>query len=483
MRRNGSAEQHNSQQNQSQADSNCDEDSNSFIDSLFLSENNFGDTNHVSMSSPDETRNFDWSQQQQQPTTLQESLQQQQQDLMRQILWMEMLMQQSNANALALCPQSHEQECHITSHQTTLQPTYSIATTTTTTTGEDPEDAVLLTHHRPAAIISSPPQVLDEQRLACYTTESNLPLHCEDFITEEGTTPLTRLFATGDRKDPLAASSISPTNGKKRALMIPHLPLTTMSPSLVIATMGLPPVAKKQAREGQNHRHPFATAAAAAAGATIPLEQPQQVLDRLLQTNGLPTGYRFTAVEAKYDTLPTPLQLASYGTAVLKAVHMDDVATLDKLLKAGLSPNACNQFRDSVLDYVCKNAKADIFHCLVRNHAELRVCDGFGRTPLSYCAWSNVFCESIVKTILDVDPQQLFQEDKHRQTPMEVISSSASSDWIDFLTRHQDVYLQKLPKLQSLEHRVQLRDPLHALSIPVAQAVSSGRIAPNDIAR
>lgn len=246
------------------------------------------------------------------------------------------------------------------------------------------------------------------------------------------------------------------------------VPLTSMSPSLVISTLDFPNVTKKQAKKSEQRQ----------VGAVS--RTPQAVLHDILQSNGLPI-YRVSASEAKYDTLPSQLQLASYGIAVIKSMVASDVAALDALLKAGLSPNPCNQFRDSLLDYVCKTSNKAAFHCFQRNEADLRVCDAFGRTPLHYCAWSDTFEESIVRAILKKDPQQLYQEDKQGNTPLEFVSNSAAQDWSIFLLNEKEKLFRSLPALQNMEHRVQLLDPPNSLSVDSAKAVSSGRIAPQDV--
>lgn len=93
-------------------------------------------------------------------------------------------------------------------------------------------------------------------------------------------------------------------------------------------------------------------------------ESPQDVLERVLEARGYKYS-RIKADQANYDTVPSPLQLASFGNEVIKAIHASDVNRLSKLLSMGLSPNPCNQFRDSIVDLVCKRSDSAIFHCLV----------------------------------------------------------------------------------------------------------------------
>jgi hypothetical protein len=299
---------------------------------------------------------------------------------------------------------------------------------------------------------------------------------------------------------PLHGQKKRATTATTTAMDISNVPITSMSPSLVIVTLGLPHVAHHQAARR--------TSPSPSPSPPLPQQHPQRVWEWLWQEaaqaqqqqlGGPPPPQLFLlpprvkANEAKYDTVPTPLQLASYGTAVIAAVHRHDVTTLAALFRAGLSRNPCNQFRDSLLDYACQNAKASVVQCFVENGAALSVCDAFGRTPLHYCARSHVFSESIVSTILQADPQQLYQEDKEGKTPLEMVSPTAAADWVDFIRRYmlsQREQRKMLPLCSSssssmttttihcLEHRMQLADPPRSLSVPAARALAATGLPP-----
>jgi hypothetical protein len=222
------------------------------------------------------------------------------------------------------------------------------------------------------------------------------------------------------------------------------------------------------------------------ASAVTPTESPQEALERILSSRGYGSGdaLRWKAEDTCYDFRPSPLQLASFGTELVKAVHNSDVARLDELLSAGLSPNPCNQFRDSVVDLVCKRANAAVFDVLVKHGCDLRVCDGFGRTPLHHCSWASHFSTEIAQKIIETDREQLLMEDKRGQTPLEYVRSDQAKKWIDFLEEHADRYFPhggKLPVVVSLKANRKdgqyLVDPDRCLPVKLAGAVSAGSLS------
>jgi hypothetical protein len=210
------------------------------------------------------------------------------------------------------------------------------------------------------------------------------------------------------------------------------------------------------------------------------LESPQHVLERILSTRGVRFS-RIKADDAGYDASPSQLQLASFGTELVKAFHNSDVELMGELLSSGLSPNPCNQFRDSIVDLVCKRSNAAIFQTLVDNGSDLRVCDGFGRTPLHHSAWSGSFCKPIVQLILQIDWIQLLIEDKRGQTPLEYVRPEVADEWVQFLENECADYLPSNvqvvpPNLKVVRGDGCLPDPPNALPVQLAAAVSSGKL-------
>ena len=214
------------------------------------------------------------------------------------------------------------------------------------------------------------------------------------------------------------------------------------------------------------------------------LDTPQDVLMRLVEQQGQGALKRIKSEDAGYDTMPSPLQLSSFGTQVVHAVHTDDVDMLGKLLSCGLSPNPCNQFRDSILDLVCKRNNVAIFNCLLEHGSDIRVVDGFGRTPLHHCGWASQFSREIAEAILERDPLQLFIEDKRGQTPMEYVRADIMSEWSEFLEEMADKFwpkggeIAKLTRPKDSRPDGTLPDPKHAVAAGLASMISSGNITP-----
>jgi hypothetical protein len=195
---------------------------------------------------------------------------------------------------------------------------------------------------------------------------------------------------------------------------------------------------------------------------------------------------RIKSDDAGYDATPSPLQLASFGTELVKAFHGSNVDQMAKLLSCGLSPNPCNQFRDSIVDLVCKRGNAPIFKTLVEHGCDLRVCDGFGRSPLHHTAWSGVFCQPIVELILEKDWLQLLIEDKRGQTPLEYVRPEMADEWVKFLEEDAGRYLPSnvdvvAPNLKQSRGEGCLPDPPNALPVQLAAAVSSGKLTVEEL--
>lgn len=218
------------------------------------------------------------------------------------------------------------------------------------------------------------------------------------------------------------------------------------------------------------------------------VESPLDALQRILSMQGYGPIKHIPAEDAHYETVPSPLQLASFGTELVKAIHTSDTHQLSKLLETGLSPNPCNKFRDSMVDLVCKRANGEVFKCLVNHGCDLRVCDGFGRTPLHHCCWANEFSADIAETILEIDWLQLFIEDKRGQIPLEYIRPDQAAEWVEFLEDNRQRFFPiggKIPAIYPVKISRPdniLPDPDNSLPVELASAISSGRLTPDELA-
>jgi len=216
---------------------------------------------------------------------------------------------------------------------------------------------------------------------------------------------------------------------------------------------------------------------------------PSDLFRTILKARGHDDSYTVQLEGSEYEVVPSPLQLASYGAYLVRAIQSWDAPLVRKLLGCGLSPNACNQFRDSVLgDLVCKQGNVPIFRCFVDEFdADLRTVDGLGRNLLHHCCWAQEFCRPIVEDILRRDPIQIFLRDKQDKSPLEYVRADASGAWKRFLIEVADTYWPRggqLPRLSFHGRRHpegDLPDPPKALSPALAADVSSGKIHPEAV--
>jgi hypothetical protein len=213
-------------------------------------------------------------------------------------------------------------------------------------------------------------------------------------------------------------------------------------------------------------------------------ESPYEFLKSMLKER----GYMFTTIkslEVGYMTKPSPLQLASFGTKLIEAVQTSDVTLLSLLLGCGLSPNPCNQFRDYVLGWVCRNAKDSVFLCFLEHHAEMKLSDAFGRTPLHHAAWADPFSPIIVTEILRIDIIQLFLVDNIGLTPLEYVPLKQTTKWIAFLDNHKEEMfpINGPPLAVTRRGQLQLPDPPDSISIDLARLISSGRVPAEQLAQ
>jgi len=211
---------------------------------------------------------------------------------------------------------------------------------------------------------------------------------------------------------------------------------------------------------------------------------PHKFLLAILRARDYPT-LRLTSYEAGYHSNPTHLQLASFGTAVVKAVHSSDAQSLSKLIGCGLSPNPCNQFGDSILSLICKRADYSVFSVLVDQGCDLQICDSFGRTALHNLAWASQFSGPMAKVILDTDLHQLLLEDKRGQCPLEYVRQDKWGEWISFLRANMDEYWpvsrdRPIKPLPRDFRNGPVADPMQALPTDYAVKISSGEISPED---
>lgn len=209
-------------------------------------------------------------------------------------------------------------------------------------------------------------------------------------------------------------------------------------------------------------------------------------------------GYSATTLKSSqcgYRIRPTPLQRASYGTAVLTAVRRSDASTLRSLLTAGLSPNPCTGFSEDVLHMTCKRGERALVRAQLEAGADVRIADDLGRTPLHHAAWAGHLTDyGVVGMLLDREPDLLRVADEGGRTPLDFVRTPKEKEaWRAFLTSRADRYWPpRTPQGANLDlagpsvvdrpGRV-LQDPEGVLPIELAEMVASGGVSVEKVAR
>jgi hypothetical protein len=170
--------------------------------------------------------------------------------------------------------------------------------------------------------------------------------------------------------------------------------------------------------------------------------QPQSLqdyLDTLLKSHGYSTR-QYRALDSAYYNTPTALQLASYDVH-MRSVILRDEGALYKALVCGLSPNACNQFGDSLVHKVCRLlGDYDLFQVVFQAGCSLQCADDYGRTPMHDACWSADPSFGVFETLMQEDIHMFYMQDNRGFLPLSYISAEHKKDYINFLDAVKDVY-------------------------------------------
>jgi len=173
---------------------------------------------------------------------------------------------------------------------------------------------------------------------------------------------------------------------------------------------------------------------------TFPVERsPQDYLNELLRSRGYSTQ-TYPSLSNGYFSKPSPLQIASYGIELIKAVNKSDSVLLERFLRLGLSPNACNKFGESLLHSACRKASKSCLKTLMEYNCSVQICDDCGRTPLHDVCWTTEPCFESATMLLDADHRMIFMTDRLGVQPFAYIPKENWAKWIEFLDRKKDIY-------------------------------------------
>jgi len=231
------------------------------------------------------------------------------------------------------------------------------------------------------------------------------------------------------------------------------------------------------------------------------LDSPQAFLDKELEKRGYSTK-KYCSLEGGYYCRPTPYQQASYGSALSRAVRASDASTLRKMFDAGLSPNPCNNFGESLVHMICRRGDSKLLRVLLNAGCSMQVTDDYGRTPLHDACWRAETNFEAVSMILEADKHLIHLVDCRGAAPLSYVGKERYGVWIQFLRSKldrywparqqtttkttagpsdgQDAFDDVPPLTRQRPHTMSIADPRHALPLDVAALVANGRMKPED---
>jgi Ankyrin repeats (3 copies) len=229
------------------------------------------------------------------------------------------------------------------------------------------------------------------------------------------------------------------------------------------------------------------------------MDNPQNYLDYIMKSHGYSTK-RYNTLRTAYHNKPTALQKASYDLHLIGIVKESDATNLDDILKAGISPNPCNTYGESLVHMICRRGDEKLLQVMIQNGCNVQVADDYGRTPLHDACWAANPAFDTVEMLLERDLTLLQMTDCRGFLPLSYVRKDDWPAWIDFLDRKKHLYFPNLVStvvhddiIKSTHSTVSstvsefvdqdpnsrpLPDPVNALPLDLANMVASGTMKP-----
>jgi len=102
--------------------------------------------------------------------------------------------------------------------------------------------------------------------------------------------------------------------------------------------------------------------------AVFPTVSPQVYLDAMIRSQGYSTR-RFKSLQSTYYSKPSQLQTASYHMHLIEVVKSSDHTKLAAMIGAGLSPNPCNTYGESLVHMVSRLGDAKALQIFINHGA------------------------------------------------------------------------------------------------------------------
>jgi hypothetical protein len=222
----------------------------------------------------------------------------------------------------------------------------------------------------------------------------------------------------------------------------------------------------------------------------IPILSPQTYLDAMIRFQGYSTR-KFMALQSAYYNKPTPLQQASYHVHLINVVKAFDYDLLESIMGAGVSPNPCNMFGESLVHMVSRRGDAKALHIMMEHGCSVQVADDYGRTPLHDCFRAIEPAFDVAEYILEIDVRLMHMTDCRGASPLSYVRKEHWGFWIEFLENKKDIFWpkrdlandgeQEPPALAMLGASTQpLVIPANALTLELADMVVSGKMQPEE---
>jgi Ankyrin repeats (3 copies) len=203
---------------------------------------------------------------------------------------------------------------------------------------------------------------------------------------------------------------------------------------------------------------------------------------------------RYSTLKTAYHNKPTALQKASYDLHLIGVIKSGESEDLNEILKAGISPNPCNTYGESLVHMVCRRGDYKLLQVFIQNGCDLQVADDYGRTPLHDACWAAEPAFDMVRMLLDQDLTLLQMTDCRGFLPLSYVRKEHWPAWIQFIESNKEAYFPSLLIEQSMHSTAStvcefveqspdtrpLQDPSNALPLDLANMVASGAIKPEE---
>lgn len=202
----------------------------------------------------------------------------------------------------------------------------------------------------------------------------------------------------------------------------------------------------------------------------------------LLKPRGCSTK-RLSSLNCGYYQEPSEIQEASWNQYILDLVTNNDITTLRKMFKSGISCNPSTYFGVTLAHYVCKVGRVQILELMIEYGCDIRVADSNGRTPLHEACDRVEPDFPLIDMIAKQDSGLFFMEDVEGKVPLEYVPHLRWSVWNYFLKSRIEVHWPRCEfkmfgeQLQTIVDRSRHTSSGMKSSIPISKVrlIASGK--------